>query len=238
MVKQSEDVYWHGKLPIGKDEKILGVYSHHWFIYAEIWLVAFFVILGIMGVAVFATSSASTASEATSSFRPALLTGALLFSAVVLLFAIIPAWLKSQEKVILTEEAILQVLQPGLFSSKTSQLNLQHVADVTAHQDFFGTMFGYGKIIVETPGEQMNYVFHKMPNAQEVARAIIEAHENYDAALQSGRIPTTYSAAMPMNDQQPVVDPAEYQEFLAFKKAMEDHKAQETTEGSQQEPKQ
>lgn len=225
MTKEKEEVYWHGKLPIGKDEKILGIYKHHWFVYAEIWLIALFVILGIMTVSVFAASSASTTSDLLSPYRTIIIASAFLFSAVTALFAVIPAWLKSQERIILTEEAILQVLQPGIFASKISQLNLQHVADVTAQQDFLGHMFGYGKITVETPGEQMNYEFTKLAEPQSIAREIIEAHENYDAALESGRIPTTYSGATPVDPSQ-TINEQEFAEFMAYKKAMAEKEQQ------------
>lgn len=225
MIKEKEAVFWHGKLPIGKDEKILSIYSHHWFVYVEIWFTAFFVILGIMTLSVFLASSADAPTSTLSDYRASIIGVAVLFSALVALFAAIPAWLKSQEKIILTEEALLQVLQPGIFSNKTSQLNLQHVADVTAQQDFFGHMFGYGKITVETPGEQMNYVFTKLANPQSVAREIIEAHENYDAALESGRIPTTYSNATPVDSSQ-TINEKEFAEFMAYKKAMAEKEQQ------------
>ncbi len=214
MIKEKEAVFWHGKLPIGKDERIISIYSHHWFVYAEILFIAFCVIVGVMTVSVFLSSS-----EGLTQFRSIILAFATLFSALVALFAVIPAWLRSQEKIILTEEALLQVLQPGIFSSKTSQLNLQHVADVTAQQDFFGHMFGYGKITIETPGEQMNYVFTKLASPHSVSREIIEAHENYDAALESGRIPTTYGNATPVDPRQ-TINEQEFAEFMAYKKAM------------------
>jgi uncharacterized membrane protein YdbT with pleckstrin-like domain len=219
MIKEKEVVYWHGKLPIGKDERIIGIYRHHWFVYAEIWLIALFVILGIMTVSVFAASSASTTSDVLSPYRPAIIASALLFSTLAALFTAIPAWLKSKERIVLTEEALLQVLQPGLFSSKISQLNLQHVADVTAQQDFLGHIFGFGKITIETPGEQMNYVFTKLAEPQSIAREIIEAHENYDAALESGRIPTTYGNATAVDPRQ-TINEKEFAEFMAYKNAM------------------
>ena len=225
MIKEKEETYWHGKLPIGKDEKILNIYNHHWFVYVEIWFTAFFVILGVMILAVFISSSADTEASTLSAYRSSIVAVAVLFSALVALFAAIPAWLRSQEKIILTEEALLQVLQPGIFSNKTSQLNLQHVADVTAQQDFFGHMFGYGKITIETPGEQMNYVFTKLANPQSVAREIIEAHENYDAALESGRIPSTYSNATPVDTSQ-TINEKEFAEFMAYKKAMAEKEQQ------------
>jgi hypothetical protein len=111
----------------------------------------------------------------------------------------------------LTEEAVLQILQPSLFANKISQLNLAHIADVSVRQDFFGTIFGYGKITIETPGEQNNYEFTILPNPQDIARHIIEAHENFQAAVEAGRIPSTLGVP-----QAPQIDPQQYQQFLEY----------------------
>ena len=111
--------------------------------------------------------------------------------AVVAAFSFIPVWIRKQETLVLTEEALLQIKKPSLFASKVSQLNLQHVADVTVRQDTIGSMFGFAHLTIETPGEQDNYEFSVVGGAREYAKKIIEAHENYAAALESGRIHST-----------------------------------------------
>jgi hypothetical protein len=121
----------------------------------------------------------------------------------------------------LTDEAVLQVLQPGLFASKVSQTSLEKIADVSVRQDFLGTIFGYGKLSVETPGEQDNYEYTYLPNARSAAREIVEAHENFAAALQGGRMPTTLGTPPVTSSNAPApqtvaVDAAAYQEFLRF----------------------
>lgn len=227
MVKESEHIYWHGKLPIGKDEKILAIYRHHWFIYVQIWALALFAMLAIAFLASLLTSSMST--DGTSSqYRPLVIAGTALFAILAGLFALIPSWLKSQERLILTEESLLQVLQPGVFANKVSQVGLQHVNDVSVRQGFFGHIFNFGGVTIETPGEQQNYVFPMVANAQLSAREIIEAHENYDAALQGGRVPSNYGDASEATGPKTTVqiDRDKYQEFLAFQQAMEAQKQQ------------
>jgi uncharacterized membrane protein YdbT with pleckstrin-like domain len=166
-------------------------------------------------LAVFSVTALLTtdASSTLYDYREAILAGASFFSLLLILGAGVPTYLRSQEQLVLTEEALLQVLQPTLFSSKVDQLSLQHVTDVSVHQDFFGTMLGYGQITIETPGEQNNYKFFAVASPQEAARAISAAHENFDAALQSGRLHTSLGTSMP---QAPQIDPQEYQEFLQF----------------------
>ena len=242
-----EDYMLHGKLPIGKDEKILAVYRHHWFAYASVWAIAIFIVLAIMGIAWFLTSGdAMSGTNALVEHRSQIMIAAVAFSVFTLVFACIPLWLKSQEQVVLTEEAVLQILQPSLFGSKVSQLNLAHVADVSVRQDFFGTIFGFGKVSIETPGEQDNYEFFEVPNAQIAAKMIIEAHENFQAALQAGRLPSTLGTDP--NKPDPNTPPnyandPEYQQFLAFKKAMAEQQSQQPSNqpapaGSNQQPNQ
>jgi hypothetical protein len=92
------------------------------------------------------------------------------------------------------------------------------MADVSVRQDFFGTVFDFGKISVETPGEQDNYEFFAIPHPKDAAKTIIEAHENYQAALESGRLPSTLGAQPPAHPIQK--DPAQYQQFLAYQQTV------------------
>lgn len=212
---------------MGSKEEVLAVYRHHWFAYASILFIAIFAVTIFFSlVAVLIVQGGEGNMVAKN--KEAVLAGALLLSVVVLLSSLLPIWLRSKESLVLSDDALYQTLQPNVFASKISQLNLIHVNDVTSRQDFFGTIFGYGHITVETPGEQDNYEFFTLPNANDIVREIIEAHENFQAALETGRIPTTFR-----NTQTPAatgspssinVDPKLYKEFLAFQQM----KAQQT----------
>jgi uncharacterized membrane protein YdbT with pleckstrin-like domain len=213
-IKDKDDQYMHSRLPISKDEQILAIYKHHWFAYASLWLMGLVIIAVIMGIAALVVFVTGSDNSSVNSNKTLIFGLATIVSAVVGLFTFIPVYLKSQEQVVLTEEALLQILQPSLFASKISQLNLQHINDVSVRQDIFGTILGYGKISVETPGEQDNYEFFMIPNPNKAAREVIDAHENYQAAVEAGRIPST------LGDQQaaPAIDPQQYEQFLEFQK--------------------
>ncbi|MCA9330474.1 hypothetical protein KC957_00345 [Candidatus Saccharibacteria bacterium] len=185
------------KLPIGQNEKILLVTKHHWFAYLSVTLGAGGICAILFGALVLtATNRQSIGLNA--SAMSAVAAGGLFLIAVIALASLIPVWLKQQEYIVLTEEALLQVNKPTLFASKISQLNLQHVADVTVKSDMMGSMLGYGHIAVETPGEQDNYEFNIVAEPNKVAKAIVEAHENYAAALESGQIQTTLGQRPPV----------------------------------------
>lgn len=216
-VSPSTDKLLHDKLPIDNNEKILNVYRHHWFAYVASWMIGVVVSILILGVA--AALSAYGGSDSTIvDHRAQILAVAGGFSILILAGAAIPAYLRSQEQMVLTEEAVIQMLQPSLFASKVDQLGLQHVTDVSVRQDMLGTILGYGHISIETPGEQDNYEFYIVPNPQQVAREISQAHENFTAALMGGRLPSTFGSSTMggTNQAQLTIDPQQYQQFLAY----------------------
>ncbi len=218
--------FLHKRLPINDDEEILGVYRHHWFVYFKIWAIGFALILLIMVTATFLTANAEDQPDG---YRTLVMSGGILLSVLIGVGTAVPAWLKSQEQMVVTDESLLQILQPSPFGSKVSQLSLQHVADVTARKDFFGSILGFGAVVIETPGEQKNYEFPTVANPDHVTKTIIEAHENFIAALESGRLPTSFRGSLDVPAQQyatqaqPAIDAKEYQEFLEFKRAKEQY---------------
>lgn len=213
-VNPQTDQLLHSKLPIDADEKIIAVYRHHWFAYASNWIVAGILVFIIVIAAVALVSFGGSETNSVA-FREAVVVGAGLLSMLLLLGACIPVYLRSQEQLVLSEEALMQVLRPSLFASKIDQLNLQRMDDISVRQDFFGTMLGYGNITIETPGEQDNYVFLMLPQPHDIAREITHARENYEAAMQSGRLKTTMGEARP---EAPAIDPDQYGEFLRFQR--------------------
>lgn len=227
-VTEKNNAILHRKLPIDQDEKIIAIFKHHWFAYASSWLVGIFIVIVIMALAI-AFTAISGSDGAIAAHKSQIIGGAAAFCVLVLLGTLLPVYLRSQEQLVLTEEALLQVLQPSLFSSKIDQLNLQRMDDVSVRQDFLGTILGYGHITIETPGEQDNYEFVMLPKPQEIAREISRAHENYAAALQSGRLSSTLGEA-PSQAAAPPVDPAQYQQFLAYQQMV---KQQEANAGQQ-----
>ncbi|QQS18784.1 PH domain-containing protein [Candidatus Saccharibacteria bacterium] len=191
------------------------MFRHHWFVYVSIWFVGFFAVIAIMASALAFTAPTADAESATNQYRSIILASAGFFSALAAIATTIPAWLKSQEQFVVTDEAVLQVLQPSLFGSKISQLSLQHVADVSVRKDFFGSLLGFGAVTVETPGEQANYTFSAIPNPDAASKVLIEAHENFIAALESGRLPTSIRKEG-QQSHSVTVDAADYQKFLDY----------------------
>lgn len=106
-----------------------------------------------------------------------------LFASIAVIFSIIIVILTSlvyrQNRLIVTDRNITQILQFGLFNRKVSQLNLVNVEDVTSVQSgVFSTIFGYGELKIETAGEQSNFHFTFCPNPGYYAKVILNAREH------------------------------------------------------------
>lgn len=223
-VTPKQDQQCHQMLPIDSDEKVIAIYRHHGFVYVLPLLAGGLVIVILMGLAALLSSHAffGGTSIVPIEYQAYVYGTAGVLSILTAIFTLIPIWLRSKEYIVLTDEAVLQVLQPALFANKVSQTSLEGVSDVSVRQDFLGTLLGYGKLSIETPGEQDNYEYKYLPQPREAAREIIEAHEDFSAALQSGRLPSTLgnapaSEAVTTNPSQSVsVNAAEYQAFLRF----------------------
>lgn len=210
--------YFRSKLPIDQDETIIAVYRRHPVVYFLPVLAAIFTVLIVSGLAyLLVYYNADETAVVPANYRSLVVLGVGIFSFLVLLFTYIPVWMKMQDRLVLTNESVLQILQTSLFSDKVSQLSLQHVADVTVRAGFWGNMLGFGTLTIETPGEQANYQFSYLPDANTAAREISEAHENFIAALESGELYDHSHPSQSPRGQQPImIDPAQYQEFLRY----------------------
>ena len=210
-MQPEQDQELHAKLPIDANEKIVGVYKHHWFAYAADWAIGIFVDIVFLAIAVALIVLAGQDSTV-AQYRGDILAGVFVLDVIVLAVTFVPVYLRMQEKLVLTEEALLQVLRPTVFASRIDQINLQHIANIAVRQDFLGSIFGYGHVSIETQGEQDDWEFYIVANPRDIVRDITSSKENYEAALNSGRIPTTFS----QQPQGPGVNDAQYQQFLQW----------------------
>lgn len=96
------------------------------------------------------------------------------------IFLILATRIYQGNQLIITNVNITQVTQVGLFNRKVSELSMANVEDVTAQQrGIFPTLFNYGRLVVETAGEQTNFVFEYCPNPNAYAKAILDARQNF-----------------------------------------------------------
>lgn len=235
-ISPQEERFLHQRLPIDDDEQVLGIFRHHWFVYVMSWAMGVLIALLVIGVAIALTLvGEGTVFE---DRGPQVLAVAAGFSLLIIAGSFVPVYLRAQEQLVLTEESLLQVLQPSLFSSKVDQLSLQHIADVSVRQDFLGSIFGYGHITVETPGEQANFVFLVIARPDVAAREIMAAHEDYVAALEGGFMPSGLAIKRGGEHRMADIDPEQYKQFLQYQQmvARQRQEQREQQNGGSQQP--
>lgn len=97
---------------------------------------------------------------------------------LAILVVVIATIVYRQNRIIVTDRNITQILQYGLFNRKVSQLNLVNVEDVTSIQNgFLATLVGFGDLNIETAGEQVNFHFTLCPRPGYYAKIILNARE-------------------------------------------------------------
>ena len=90
---------------------------------------------------------------------------------------------------VVTNERIIDVDQEGVFSKKIGELELHKVQDVLAESHgILATMFGYGRIKVETAGSHTEFAFDGIPKPYNVAKHILELAKA-DAPLHNAPAP-------------------------------------------------
>ncbi len=138
------------------------------------------VIVGIlagMGLIYFLTSNFVDETNRTRVYQAL---GVLGIAAIVLAVLMLMAatYIYRSCKMIITSTGLTQVLQTGLLSRRTSQLNLSHLEDVTAEQNgLFPRLFNFGTVYIETAGEEENFHFIFCPEPDKCAKLILDNHQ-------------------------------------------------------------
>lgn len=80
---------------------------------------------------------------------------------------------------IVTNDALVDIIQLGFFGRKTSRLSLMRVQDVSSStKGILQTMFQFGDVLIETAGEQnQNFSLKAVPNPQVFAAKVMELHD-------------------------------------------------------------
>lgn len=114
--------------------------------------------------------------------RPILALIGLLLTSLSIVMTLITGYLYQNNVVLVTNEKISQQLYRTIFDKRVSQLSIGEIQDVTVSQiGVFAKIFGYGTLVIETAGEQNNYIFNYSTNPFECSKLIVAAHEHYVA---------------------------------------------------------
>ncbi len=164
-------------VPMNPDEHVLQVVYRH-----PINLLPVAVSTGLILVLVaMASYGTGRYADAIAKYLPLATVMIVLWSVglLVLVILLIAYFIYRQNRVVLTTQNLMQVEQYGLFNRVVSKLSLANIEDVTGERKgLFATILNYGNLIVETAGEQENFVFEQAPYPAVLVQAINKAHED------------------------------------------------------------
>ncbi len=76
---------------------------------------------------------------------------------------------------IITSMRVVDVTQSSLFSRTVSELTFEKIEDVTGETNgFFGTIFGYGNVLVQTAGTTERFTFWHVPKPDAVEKMLLD----------------------------------------------------------------
>lgn len=101
-----------------------------------------------------------------------------LLSITTLVFTYIAVYLYRNNILVVTSDKVVQILYKNLIDRKVSQLSLGDLQDITVDQKgLFARIFHYGTLVIETAGEQNNFIFTYAPFPYRCAKDIVGARE-------------------------------------------------------------
>lgn len=100
--------------------------------------------------------------------------------AILTFLAIGTVWIWRRNKVVVTNQHIVDIDQLGLFNRTVSTLRLEEIQDISAAvKGPLQTFFQYGTILIQTAGERENFVFDYVPNPYELEHYVLEIRKKY-----------------------------------------------------------
>ncbi len=107
------------------------------------------------------------------------LAGFILMLVLVFLFIGV-LWIWRRNKIVITDEHIVDIDRVGLFNRVVSTLRLEEIQDISASvKGPMQTVFQYGSIVIQTAGERANFLFDYVPNPYELEHYILEIRKTY-----------------------------------------------------------
>ncbi|MBA3679453.1 PH domain-containing protein [Candidatus Saccharibacteria bacterium] len=103
---------------------------------------------------------------------------AFILVLIFLFFSVL--WIWRRNKIVITDQHIVDIDQVGLFNRVVSTLRLEEIQDISASvKGPMQTIFQYGSIVIQTAGERANFLFDYVPNPYELEHYILETRKQY-----------------------------------------------------------
>lgn len=106
--------------------------------------------------------------------------GGFLFMILLIFLFFSIMWIWRRNKLVITNEHIVDIDQTGLFNRRVSALRLEEIQDISAK--ILGpsqTIFQYGTLTVQTAGERKNFIMDYIYDPFELEHYILETRKKY-----------------------------------------------------------
>lgn len=171
---------------IDPDEKIIAQVKKH---PAGIWIIFAEIAIGIVALlAVFYLAIPDFMQNISGTGYRYLLSGIIFALAVMIMVLYVAIYLYKQNRLIITNESVIQIAQRSIFSRKAARVSMSDVEDVSAdRRGIFATMFGYGTLAIKTAGGRSNFNFSYSPHPEYYSNLIMETRQDYEEQVQRGK---------------------------------------------------
>lgn len=189
----------HPMVVLRPGERVIGEIKRHPFGILSVYFSGAIAIVAAFTIAILAPNFIQQSGD--SILGPALLAAGILSIGIACILWIATSiyW---QNRWIITDDSITQIIQDGLFGRRVSQLSMENLEDITVDQrGIIQSMFNFGTLKAETAGERAKFVFPFCPNPNAYARKILEVHETF--LHQSRHQPQQVNPVTPMDDKHP-----------------------------------
>lgn len=175
-------------------EKIVYVIRRQWITYIP--TIAMFSIVALIPVAIyFVFNQSAPIVFVDPYFRAMMILLLSVFELSVALFFYSSFLMYYLDMMIITNDRLVQIQQKTLFSRSVSELDLYKIQDTTSDvTGVIATVLGYGRLTIETAGEQENFKFEAVAHVNDVRRDLMQLAEedrkyHLKAGLKSGLQP-------------------------------------------------
>ena len=82
---------------------------------------------------------------------------------------------------VITNERIIDVNQKSLLHHETSEFHFDRMQDVTTEiNGLWANLFNFGNVLVQTAGEEENFVFNQVADPHRIAKIVLELYEKHE----------------------------------------------------------
>jgi hypothetical protein len=184
------------------DETVIRIVRRHPVNLAPVVSSVVIIIIALLGMAYLAGRNGTELAK----YIPPNIVNLALFVVLILTFFIMLAALRIYRRncLVLTNHCLMQIQQFGLFNHTVSKLSLANVEDVSSRRNgVLATILDYGDVVVESAGEQENFVFAQAANPSTLVEAINRAHTGVVENRRTIREQTPVGSPRAMNPTDP-----------------------------------